>query len=132
MIDRRGHTLVELLMVIAILGILMAVGLSLYGGRGKTDAERAVNSPRGRAKGVSCINNVHQIALALQAATVTSEERPQSLEVAKRNGVPDEMLRCPNSNQPYAYNPETGVVACPTPGHERHTRQVTGLEARDQ
>jgi hypothetical protein len=49
--------------------------------------------------------------------TTTDETYPASLNEL---GLPASMLVCPVSQQPYQYDPATGQVRCPTPGHMRY------------
>ncbi len=68
---RTGFTLVELLVVIAIIGML--VGLLLP----------AINSAREAGRRASCMNNVHQICLALNAHISAVGYLPPGIRVVK-------------------------------------------------
>lgn len=61
---RRGFTLVELLVVIAIIGILVALLLP------------AINSAREAARKTTCINNLKQMALAVNAYAESKKRLP--------------------------------------------------------
>jgi prepilin-type N-terminal cleavage/methylation domain-containing protein len=63
---RRGFTLVELLVVIAIIGILIALMLP------------AVNSARGAARRIACINKLRQIGLAVNNYESAQGDYPRS------------------------------------------------------
>jgi len=63
---------------------------------------------------VECRNNLNQIRTALQMRQGAEEGLPATL---KELGLPDNLLVCPVSGQPYQYDPNTGTVKCSTPGH---------------
>lgn len=68
------------------------------------------------AKGEDCRQRLNQVRTAIenQNASSTTEGNPKSLsEIDLAPGY----LRCPVSNQPYVYDPATGRVHCPYPGH---------------
>lgn len=114
----RANTLIEIVVVLAVLAILATVVLRWYGGRGgaKTMAEKT-KTPIGKAKGVDCMNNMQQIGLALQAASVSNDQPVQDINVALKNGVSKSMMVCPETGQPYRFDPQKKIVFCTTPGH---------------
>lgn len=111
--------LVGVLVSIAILAALLMVWLyyGTTGGSGGNDATPPVSrvgEVRQAAESVECRNNLSQIRAAIQMRTTTEETYPASLQEL---GIPATMLSCPVSGQAYQYDPNTGQVRCPTPGH---------------
>lgn len=114
--------LVGVLAAVAIVGVLVVVWLFYGTGSGQgSEASAGVPPPASRvgevrraAESVECRNNLSQIRAALQMRTTTEEIYPASLQEL---GLPASMLVCPISGQPYQYDPRTGQVRCPTPGH---------------
>lgn len=114
--------LVGVLVSIAIVALL--VWLWLTYGVGARGVAGEVSAPatrptelRQQAESVECRNNLSQIRAAIQMRQTTEETYPASLNEL---GLPSEMLRCPVSGQPYAYDPNSGQVRCTTPGHEAY------------
>ncbi|MFZ5925248.1 MAG: prepilin-type N-terminal cleavage/methylation domain-containing protein [Bacillota bacterium] len=100
LVDRRGFTLVEMLIVLAIIAILAAIAVPSF--------SRLTRSAKARA----CAENVRMIETAAQAwAADHNGEFPESLEVEgfeeyfKSGSVPT----CPFGDE-YDYNSETGTV----------------------
>jgi prepilin-type N-terminal cleavage/methylation domain-containing protein len=124
----RGYSLIEILVVLALVAILVGWLATRYAGRGTTVGGKTVLSPMQKGRAVDCANNLSQIALALQAAAIGAEQPPQDIREALRHGVTESMLRCPESHQPYRYDPATHLLSCPTPGHEDLARKVVGVE----
>ncbi|MCS7300131.1 MAG: hypothetical protein NZ556_01060 [Fimbriimonadales bacterium] len=115
--------LVGVLAAVAILGVLLMVWL--YWGAGGASSGEAkppgapppasrVGEVRQAAESVECRNHLSQIRAAIQMRTTTEESYPAALQEL---GLPDSMLRCPVSGQPYQYDPNTGQVRCATAGH---------------
>ncbi len=116
--ERRGFSLIEILVVMVIIVILSAVTYSVFFGHSKNAPPGKAHNPIERAHDSECINNVHQVHLAILAAQAgeTDGKNPASLEELK---LPKEMLTCPVGKVPYEYDPTTGQVHCPYPGHEK-------------
>lgn len=112
--------LVGVLAAVAVLGVLVAVWL--FYGTGSSGGNSSVATPpatrvgevRQAAESVECRNNLSQIRAAIQMRTTMEEAYPRSLQEL---GLPATMLVCPVSGQAYQYDPNTGQVRCPTPGH---------------
>jgi prepilin-type N-terminal cleavage/methylation domain-containing protein len=114
---RRAFSLVEMLVVIAVIGVLAAVILPRYiGGRTK-DGKAA--SPMARARGTECIANIRSVRQGIEAARIgeAEEKFPASLTELK---LPSSVLNCAEGKVAYVYDPQTGVVRCPFTGHESH------------
>ena len=112
---RRGFSLVEILVVVAILAVLAAFLMPRYLSSSKTPGGKTVASPMQRAHGVECTNNLSQIRQAYQIAAGADEEnRPKSLAELR---LPASMLVCPVGGEPYQFNPANGQVRCVHPGH---------------
>ena len=116
----KGFALVELLVVMVVLVGLAAL---YFGMRGKDkkaepqfegEAQTTLGKAVQKAESVECRTNLSQLRLMIQMGA-TEGSNPAQLDA--NWGV---SLRCPVSDYPYGYNPQTGQVWCPTPGHERY------------
>lgn len=63
------------------------------------------------AKAISCQSNLQQIRSGINMAIQGDERPPATLQELR---FPDEMYSCPMTKQPYVYNPQNGVVQCPS------------------
>jgi len=125
--DQRGFlSLIELLVVL----VVIMVGLYLWLNMG------SLGSPGGGAVGnyvprrggptttpgiaidqavsVKCVENLRQVRQALMMWEQQNEGYPGSLADLR---LGENALKCPNTGQPYSYDPATGKVKCLTPGH---------------
>jgi competence protein ComGC len=116
-----GQTLVASLIVIAIIAILAVV---LFRGTGENNKAR----PDGRgttlpglvkaqAEDEVCKSNLKQVRMAVEMRHTTDDAFPASLEETRLGA---NYYRCPMGKEPYSYDPSSGQVECPHPGHESY------------
>jgi hypothetical protein len=84
-------------------------------GQGRT----VIGRSRLAAEDAKCREHLGQVRLAIQVygSATADDAKPESLRDLK---LPAEMLACPVGNEPYAYDPTSGVARCPHPGHEKY------------
>jgi competence protein ComGC len=118
--NRRGQilTLIEILVVVAILVGLAAVLIPRYTGIGGAKGPGQPASPKERAQAVDCMNNLKQIRDAIEIYLQTGDKPPASLTELESSGITGKVTTCAVSGTPYSYDPGQGKVWCTTPGHE--------------
>lgn len=122
----RGNTLVGMLVTIAIMGLL---AVALFKGSGAFGAKTAPARKDGKgtttlglaelaAKDTVCRSNLGQVRASLQIAATANEDKfPDTIQDTK---LPQEFYKCPLGKEKYIYDPATGAVHCPHPGHEKY------------
>ncbi len=121
---RRGQTLVATLItfaIIAVLSVALWKGSGMFGqgaGSPRKDGkgETVLGQTMYRAKDEVCRSNIGQVRLSMQATASLDEEHPATLQDLK---LPAEFYVCPIGKEAYLYDPQTGKVGCPHPGHEK-------------
>jgi hypothetical protein len=113
--------LMALVIVCAMVAVYLTGGFGLFGetalpdrpdGKGKTTIGRAAN----RAKDEVCRSNIRSVRMSIQIQQ-TTDGIPSSLE--ELPGLSAEFKRCAiEPKEAYVYDPSTGKVTCPHPGHE--------------
>ncbi len=128
----RGNTLVAMLATIGI--ILILVMVFFMGGFGSNSTKVGGESLPARAdgKGITipgrvrykakddvCRENLSQVRSAIQIAESSSaDDKPPATLDELHIGS---MITCPiDPHEPYNYDPATGKVSCPHPGHEKY------------
>lgn len=123
---RAGNTLAATLVTAAIILILVVVffkGSGAFGvkqagtpradGKGKTVPGLALAKSRDTA----CMENLSSVRSSIMIHKDEVENTwPASLSELQ---LPDSMLKCVFGD-PYVYDPKTGAVYCPHPGHEKY------------
>jgi hypothetical protein len=119
---QSGNSLVGLLAAAAIIAVLVVI--SMYGGFGPRKSNRAdglgktvQGSVRADALDINCKSNLSQVRLSIQAFSGAEDTLPASL--TDMPSLPADCLKCPIGHEAYEYDPATGVVKCPHPGHEK-------------
>jgi hypothetical protein len=117
----RGNALVSVLAAAAIIMVLVAI--SMYGGLSPKKSTRAdglgktvQGNAMAEAKDIKCQNNLSQIRQSIQMSMTTEDTPPAKLEDVR---FPASMYKCPIGGEAYEYDPSTGTVKCPHPGHEK-------------
>ena len=122
----RGNTLVGTLVVIAIMAILavaMFKGSGAFGGKGPTarkdgKGETILGQVQYDAKDTVCRSNLQQLRASLQIAEMNNDDKPP--ETLADTHLGKDFYKCPLGGEKYVYDPTTGKVYCPHPGHEKY------------
>ena len=128
--ERGSWTLVGLLVAVAVGMVVFFVVLmpKMTTGTGAQAEKEGLLKPGGpsgqsktvvgasldQAKATACRSNLDQIRTLVKYAQAQGEPLPASIQEMKLGSASN----CPVTNQPYQYDPNTGVVKCQTPGHE--------------
>ena len=104
-IDRKGFTLVEIMIVVAIIGLLAAIAIPNF-----------VNA-RATAAANACRANLRQLESAIQMFMIDNGSWPAAADAANLGTylrtVP---TTCPDDGDAYVYAAAAGTITCPN-GH---------------
>jgi hypothetical protein len=114
-----------MLVTLAIMGVLAVAlfkGSSMFGSQAPTRMDghgtTTLGAAEWAAKDTVCRSNLGQVRMALQLAQQTNDDKyPETLQETK---LPKEFYKCPVGKEKYLYDPATGQVSCPHPGHEKY------------
>jgi len=109
---RRGFTLVELLVVIAVIGILAAIFVPV------------VQSARASSKRVACLSNLQQLAKAVQM--YVNDHQGQYFTCASRPTLEPGLPRLCDVLTQYA--PDARVFKCPADNQDFFTKEGSSYE----
>lgn len=123
---KRGNTLVGLLVTFAIIAVLAVVflkGGNVFGSNSSPRKDgRGTTVPglvKAKAEDEVCRSNLGQVRMSLQISRDANgdESWPESLQETR---LGSQFYMCPMGKEPYRYDPATGKVSCPHPGHEKY------------
>ncbi|GMV37395.1 MAG: hypothetical protein AMXMBFR61_19030 [Fimbriimonadales bacterium] len=121
----QGFSLIGSIIVVAlvlVLALFFIYGSPLWEKREPQRADKrdtnVITGSKARANDAVCMNGLRQVRYAIDMEKMSSGAPPASLQ--SLSGVPKEMLVCPIGGEPYQYDPGSGTVRCPHPGHERY------------
>lgn len=101
--------------------LLCAVGCSVDGNqRADQVGHTVVGQALARGKDDVCMQNIKQVRMAIELARQQSEDNAPPASLADLKGIPASMLIDPIGKEAYEYDPATGEVKCPHPGHKKY------------
>lgn len=112
----RAFGLIEVLVVVALLLLLAAFLLPRYLG-GKTPEGKTVRAPMTAAKDTVCRTNLGTVRQGLETLKAGDPDGQPAPSLAELR-LGSEVTRCAVGGEEYLYDPQTGQVRCPHPGHE--------------
>jgi prepilin-type N-terminal cleavage/methylation domain-containing protein len=108
-----GLALIELLVAVVIIALLAGAFYGFWR-HGKSGQKSMPEQAKEKAQGVDCRARLQQARASIEMAKMDNDDRPPA-------SIPPDMASyafCPETSQPYGYDPQTGRVWCTTPGHE--------------
>ena len=110
-------TLIGLLAAIVIIGILFTLyGGGFTGGSSQPGgAATTIGGTKDRAQDVLCQTNLQQLRYAISIHQGNMGSYPPSLGSLESSA--SLAFTCPVGEEPYEYDPGSGTVRCPHPGH---------------
>ena len=125
---RRGSAMVGTLITIAIILVLVVVfmkpscgsALSQGGGSPRPDGKgvTTLGLVKAEAQDDVCRENLSQIRQMIQIKQADADDKPPA-SLSELN-APESVLQCPIGHEAYVYDPRTGTVKCPHPGHGKY------------
>jgi hypothetical protein len=81
------------------------------------EGQTVIGASIDKAKQTACSSNLRQIRMAIDYYKAENGQPPPSLQALKlpTSGT---FYTCPATGLPYHYDPNSGTVSCPTPGHQ--------------
>ncbi len=120
---RSGQTLVATLIVIVIMAMLAVVLMNGSLGPGKSARKDGLGTTipgaaKLAARDDQCRSNLGQLRSAIMIARSNADDEPPASLDETRIGK--DFYQCPIGKEAYVYDPKTGEVHCPHPGHEKY------------
>lgn len=120
----QGNTLLSMMAALAIIAILSVGFMVGFGPKAGQSARKdglgktIPGAAKLKAEDVVCQSNISQARQLVMVAQQGSDDNPP----ATLDEVPGikSVNSCPIGHEPYTYDPKTGKVSCPHPGHENY------------
>jgi len=115
----RAFSLIEILVTMVIIVVISAFMMNYYIG-GRTPGGKKVKTPMTAARESVCrinLNQCRQGFMALKSMDTDGTNQPKGMAELK---FPSETTHCDVGGEAYVYDPATGEVHCPHPGHEKY------------
>lgn len=116
----RGSAMLSVLGAVLIIAILAVVLMN--GGVGSGQSSRAdglgttiPTAAKLKAQDTVCKENLRQVRYGVDIFRTSNDGAPSSIEETRLGAT---FYKCPIGKEPYTYDPATGTVTCPHPGHE--------------
>jgi len=117
---RPGFSLIEILVVMAIIVVISSITYSVYLGHSKNAPAGKAHSPMERAKDVVCMENLRSVRQCIEASHAGDSDSKYPGALTEMRELSSELRACPVGKEPYRYDPTTGKVQCVHPGHEAY------------
>lgn len=126
---QRGSAMVGTMITIVLILVLVVVFMKGGCGGNLLSANGGSSRPDGRGKTIPglvkadaqddvCRENLNQIRQMIQVKEADADDKPPA-SIAEL-GMPDSTTHCPIGHEAYIYDPQTGNVKCPHPGHAKY------------
>ena len=121
---KRGSAILSVvgaMVIIAILAIVLMNGG--FGGRDPKTLRKdgkgytVLGAARYAAIDEVCKENLRSVRQGIQLQKTTDDANPATLEDTR---IGQQFYKCPVGKEAYKYDPATGLVNCPHPGHEKY------------
>jgi prepilin-type N-terminal cleavage/methylation domain-containing protein len=115
-----GFSLIEILVVMAIIIVISSITYSVYLGHSKNAPAGKAHAPIERARDVVCMTNLRSVRQSIEAARTGDTDGKYPGSLLELRELSSELRACPEGKEPYQYDPATGQVHCVHPGHENY------------
>jgi competence protein ComGC len=104
----RGLAIITMVISLLIAAIIIYAALTIYK-TGKSD--QGITSPIDKGKRIQCVAQIRRIEIEIKMYLVEHSRYPSDL--SELEGLSEEDFYCPETHNPYKYDPGTGRVTCP-------------------
>lgn len=119
-LNLRAFSLIEILVVLAIIVVLSSITYSVYLGHSKGAPAGKAHAPIERARDAVCMENLRSVRQCLEASRSTDTDGKYPDKLSDIRELTPDLRACPEGKEPYQYDPTTGTVHCVHPGHENY------------